>query len=98
LSRCAWKALNLYLTHALPYKDAKPGAAIAVQSNPHLHVLATDGGFIVCPPHNTRDLEELFRHEVFKMLKSEGKVTDVIIENMMNWRHSGFNVMLVGPN
>jgi len=26
------------------------------------------------------------------MLKAEGKITDVIIENMMNWRHSGFNV------
>ena len=31
-------------------------------------------------------------YEVFKMLKAEGKITDVIIENMMNWRHSGFNV------
>ena len=31
-------------------------------------------------------------HEVFKMLKAEGKITDAIIENMMNWRHSGFNV------
>jgi hypothetical protein len=36
--------------------------------------------------------EELFRYEVFKMLKAEGKITDVIIENMMNWRHSGFHV------
>ena len=26
------------------------------------------------------------------MLKAEGKITDVVIENMMNWRHSGFNV------
>ncbi len=26
------------------------------------------------------------------MLKAEGKITDIIIENMMNWRHSGFNV------
>ena len=31
-------------------------------------------------------------YEVFKMLKAEGKITDVIIENMMNWRHSGFHV------
>ena len=29
--------------------------------------------------------EELFRHEVFKMLKAEGKINDVVIENMMNW-------------
>ncbi len=32
LSRCAWKVLNLYLTQAAPYDDAKAGAAIAVQS------------------------------------------------------------------
>ena len=41
--------LNLYLTQAIPYDDAKAGAAIAVQSfgdfqnfHPHLHVLSTD--------------------------------------------------------
>jgi hypothetical protein len=26
---------------------------------------------MVCPPPNTGDLEELFRHEVFKMLKAD---------------------------
>ena len=31
-------------------------------------------------------------HEVFNMLKAEGKINDVVIENMMNWHHSGFNV------
>ena len=31
-------------------------------------------------------------YEVFKMLKAEGKITDVVIENMMNWSHSGFIV------
>ncbi len=93
------------MTQAAAYDDAKAGAAIAVQSfgdfqnfHPHLHVLATDGcfyndaAFMVCPPPDTGELEELFRYEVFKMLKAEGKITDVIIENMMNWHHSGFNV------
>jgi hypothetical protein len=28
--------------------------------------------------------EKLFRYEVFKMLKAEGKINDVVIENMMN--------------
>ena len=105
LSQCAWKALNLYLTQAVPYDDAKAGAVVAVESfgdfqnfHPHLHVLCTDGcfyndaAFMVCPPPDTGALETLFRHEVFKMLKAEGKINDVIIENMMNWRHSGFNV------
>ena len=45
LSQCAWKVLNLYLTQAIAYDDAKAGAAVAVQSfgdfqnfNSHLHV------------------------------------------------------------
>ena len=105
LSRCAWKVLNLYLTQAVASDDAKAAAAVAVQSfgdfqnfHPHLHVLATDGcfhndtAFTVCPQPDTGALEKLFRYEVFKMLKSEGKINDVVIENMMNWRHSGFNV------
>ena len=47
---------------------------------------------MVCPPPDTCELEQLFRYEVFKLLKSEGKISDAVIENMMNWRHSGFNV------
>jgi hypothetical protein len=89
--------LHLYLTHAVPYEDVTAGAAIAVQSfgdfqnfNPHLHIISTDrcfygnGAFMVCPPPSTGELEELFRYEVFKMLKAEGKITEVIIESMMN--------------
>jgi hypothetical protein len=26
------------------------------------------------------------------MLKAEGKINDAVIENMLSWRHSGFNV------
>ena len=105
LSRCAWKVLNLYLTQAVAHDDAKPGAAIAIQTfgdflnfNSHVHVLATDGcfyndaAFRVCSPPDTGALEKLFRYEVFKMLKAKGKINDIIIENMMNWHHSGFNV------
>jgi hypothetical protein len=61
-------------------------------------VLATDGcfygegAFRVNTAPNPKDLEELFRYEVFKMLKAEGKINDAIIENMMQWHHSGFNV------
>ena len=93
LSRCAWKVLNLYLTQAVPYDDAKAGAAVAVQSfgdfqnfHPHLHVLATDGcfysgaAFMVCPPPKTTEIEELFRHVVFKMLKAEGKINGTITQ------------------
>jgi hypothetical protein len=105
LSRCAWKVLRLYLTQAAACDDAQPGAAIAVQSfgdfqnfNQHLHVIASDGcfydkdTFMVRTLPDTGGLEELFCYEVLKMLKKEGRVTDVVIENMMRWRHSGFGV------
>jgi hypothetical protein len=40
---------------------------------------------MVWSPPDTGELEKLFRYEVFKMLKAEGKINDVVIENMMNW-------------
>jgi hypothetical protein len=61
-------------------------------------VIATDGcfsdtgAFSVAPTAKTADAQELFRHEVFKMLKAEGKICNAVIENMMGSRHSGFNV------
>jgi len=66
--------------------------------NPHAHVIATDGcfygngSFMVFPAPSPKDIENLFRHEVFKMLKAEGKINDTVIENMLSWHHSGFNV------
>ena len=105
LSRCAWKVLSRYLKQTVAFEDAVPGAVIAVQSfgdflgfNSHLHVIGTDGcfygngSFKTCPTPNPKDLEDLFRYEVFKMLKAESKINDIVIENMMTWRHSGFNV------
>ena len=31
-------------------------------------------------------------NEVLKMLKAEGKINDAVIENILSWHHSGFNV------
>ena len=105
LSQCAWYVLLGYLRSGISYEDAVAGGVIAVQTfgdfqnfNPHLHIIATDGcfygngGFMVGPKPSPSDLENAFRREVFKMLKNEGKINDFVIENMMNWHHSGFNV------
>jgi hypothetical protein len=105
LSQCAWKVLSTYLKAGVPYDDAVLGCVIAVQSfgdfqnfNPHLHIIATDGCFygtgmfIKGPTPASNDLEDAFRREVFALLKKEGMINDFIIENMMNWHHSGFNV------
>ncbi len=39
-----------------------------------------------------KPLEELFRAEVFRFLKKEGKITDDLIQKLMSWKHSGFSV------
>jgi hypothetical protein len=43
-----------------------------------------------------KDLEEIFRHKVFRMLLSKGKITEELVSMLMSWRHSGFNVFC-GP-
>jgi len=91
----------------VPDDDAVPGASIAVQTygdflnfNPHLHAIVSDGSFLEDGSFQTasvfmlEDLEEAFQYEVLKMLKKEGKINDVIIENMLSWHHSGFNVYI----
>ena len=74
------------------------GCVIAVQTfgeflnfNPHLHIIATDGCF--CPDGSfmtvitpdASDLEAAFAVEVFDMLKKEGKIGRIIIDNMNSW-------------
>ena len=48
--------------------------------------------FRVAPWFIPKDLEKLFRYKVFKMLLSRKKITKDLIDMMMGWRHSGFNV------
>jgi len=96
----------LVMQEAVPEKEPIPGAVIAVQTfgdflgfNPHCHILVTDGCFYgnkgmfrVAPPLELKKLEAIFRHKVFRMLLSKGKVTQEMITMLSTWRHSGFNV------
>ena len=82
----------------VPESCAVPGADIAIQTfgdffgfNPHLHVLCTNGCFMA-PEFELKYLEAIFRHKVFKMLLSKGKITEDLVGMLVNWRHSGFNV------
>ncbi len=98
LSRCGWESLKAFFQETLPEEDAVPGAVIAIQSfsdflgfNSHLHVLSTDGCFYdqgmfrVAPRFETKQLEEVFRHKVFKMLLSKGKITQDLVNMLMSW-------------
>ncbi len=51
-----------------------------------------DGAFYVSPDMDLKPLEKIFRANVFKMLKKEGKINDDVINNLLSWRHSGFSV------
>jgi len=47
---------------------------------------------MVAPIFDNKNLEKLFQYKVFKMLLSRKKITEDLIDMMMGWRHSGFNV------
>ncbi len=47
---------------------------------------------MVGPQPEPKALEHAFRLEVYKMLKKEGKISDAVIGNMLNWHHGGFNI------
>jgi hypothetical protein len=110
LSRCSWKVLSKYLKTPSGDKDSVPGIVIAVQTfgdflnfNPNLHLIATDGcftsegEFIKSVFPKGKDLEKAFQVEVLKMLKKEGKITQFIIDNMLSWKNTGFNVYCGDP-
>ena len=90
--------MKIFFQKAVPEESAVPGAVIAIQLfgdflgfNPHLHVLCTDGCFYgdgifrVAPRFGIKELEEIFRHKVFKMLLSKGNITQDLRNMLMNW-------------
>ena len=92
-------------SEAVPEEGVVPGAVIANHTfgdflgwHPHLHILCTDGCFYgngmfrVAPVFELKHLDAIFRHKVFNMLLSKGKITQDMIDMLMSWRHSGFNV------
>lgn len=110
LSRCGWEALKAFYTTGVRDSKAVPGAVVAIQTfgdfplgfHPHLHILVSDGAFhengmfSVSATVDAKTLEQIFRHKVFKMLLSKEKIMEALVDMLMKWRHSGFNVFC-GP-
>jgi hypothetical protein len=44
------------------------------------------------PPFELNDLEEIFRHKVFKVLVSKDKITQDLVSMHLSWLHLGFNL------
>ena len=95
-----------YYKNSVNKENTAPAAISCIQTfgdflgfNPHLHILAADGCFgesgifyAAGTDINAESLEPLFRHKILSMLKKRGLITDKIIELILSWHHSGFNV------
>ncbi|MBC8463475.1 MAG: transposase, partial [Deltaproteobacteria bacterium] len=106
LSRCGWEALKAFYTTGVRDPKAVPGSVVAIQTfgdfplgfHPHLHILVSDGCFhensmfSVSPSVDNKALEQIFRHNVLRMLLVKGKITQGMITLLDKWRHTGFNV------
>jgi len=106
LCQCAYRSLLTFLREVVGLKNGVPGVVMAIHTfgeypdkfHPHLHAIVTDGlfrdtgTFYVMRDVDLSPLENLFRAEVFKFLKKEGKITAELIQKLMAWRHSGFSI------
>jgi hypothetical protein len=100
-------SLKIFYQVAVSEERALPRAVIAIQSfgdflgfNPHLQVLCTDGCFYgdgifrVATRFGIKELEEVFRHKVFKMLLSKGKITQDLLHVTVWKRMKKYHISL----
>ena len=104
--QCINQSLLEFFRTATGLKKGSLGAVMAIQTfgdyarwHPHVHVLLADGlfrengVFYVMPKIDIHPLAELFRANILKMLKKEGRIDESLIEKIMKWKHnSGFSV------
>ncbi|MFH1562356.1 MAG: transposase, partial [Nitrospirota bacterium] len=105
LSRCAYRTLLLLYQTTLEREDVAPGVIISIQTfgdlmnfHPHLHAIVSEGCFDAggvfyqLPPVSSKKMEEIFSHELFRLLLNEGKITEEVVNLLESWQHSGFSV------
>ncbi len=49
-----------------------------------------DGTFIPLPKISAEPFQKIWEEKVFQLLLSENKIQQALIDDMRNWRHSGF--------
>jgi len=100
LCQCAYRSLLTFLREVVGLKNGVPGVVMAIHTfeeyphkfHPHLHAIVTDGlfrntgTFYVMRQTDLKPLEDLFRVEVFKFLRKEGKITDELIQKLRGLR------------
>ena len=102
--RAAVQALLKYF-QATTGTELSSGVVAAVQTfgqkinlHPHLHFLVTEGGedregtFHHLASFQDSLLAQMFAREVFALLLREELISEALVEKIMGWRHTGFNV------
>ena len=106
LCRCAYDSLLLFLRTQINLENGIPGVAMVIHTfgnnptkfHPHAHLISTDGlfadtgTFYVMRDVDLKPLEEIFRAQILKMLKKEGKIDQSMISKLLKWKHSGFGI------
>ncbi len=104
LSLAAVRALLKYF-RAVTGHALMPGVVAVIQTfgdrinfHPHIHILATEGGTTpdgafhhVSRFHDER-IGKIFTYEVFSLLIREKLIGLPLVEKILAWRHTGFNV------
>jgi len=104
LCLCGKQALRKYLQAAIG-KEITPGIIAVIQSfgskinlHPHLHFLLTEGGevqdehFHKFSRFDDSLIAKFFSREVFSMLLHEGLINLELVQKILSWLHTGFNV------
>ena len=105
LARSAGDAIYELFRAIFPLKSYKPGFILSIQTfgdlltwHPHIHCLVTDGvfdstgNFHPLSHFDPSKAHIIFREKVFAMLKHHNRISDVLIDKMRSWHHSGFSV------
>ena len=64
----------------------------------HLHAIAADGpfrpngNFYCLPQRDLKEFEEILKSNVLAMLQRQEKIDAELIEELMNWPHSGTSI------
>jgi len=85
-----------------------PGVVAVIQTfcdrinfHPHIHVLITEGGtapdgaFHHVGRFNDGALQEPFTREVFSLLLRKKLIGLPLVQKILTWRHTGFNLHLI---
>jgi hypothetical protein len=101
LARCAADALGAYIEESLG-ESLRPGIVVSIatagdlaQWHPHLHILASDGGFSAEGTFHPLDqwdaeaLMRLFREALLERLVAKHSISKELKTKLLGWRHPG---------